>query len=135
MITNNLSTASTLLRKMTTAIPQAVVHHRALSYFTESLRQEDVARVDKWEAQVIKWEDDHNEYCPYDLPDISKWLLTYVSQNLIILCLLETTFVEVKRQLTVEEHNKIANGEVVMNFEGLSPGDFIVAGLELEQAQ
>jgi len=120
---------------MTTAIPQAVIHHRALSYFTESLRQEDAARVDKWEAQVIKWEDNYKEYCPYDLPDISKSPLTHVRQNLTIICLLETTFAEVKHQLTVEEHDKIANGEVVMNFEGLSPGDFIVAGLELEQAQ
>ena len=42
---------------------------------------------------------------------------------------------EVKHQLTVEEHDKIANGGVVMNFEGLSLGDFIVAELELEQAQ
>lgn len=49
--------------------------------------------------------------------------------------ILATTFAEVKRQLTVEEHDKIANGGVVMNFDGLTPGEFIVAGLELERAQ
>ena len=61
-----------MLRKMTTAIPHAIIHHHALSYFTESLRQEDAKRVEKWEAQVIQWEDDHDKYCPYDLPNISK---------------------------------------------------------------
>lgn len=67
--------ATTMLRKMVTAIPQAIMHQRALSYFTESLRQEDAQRVDTWEAQVILWENDHQEYCPYDLPEISKLLL------------------------------------------------------------
>ena len=57
---------------MTKAIPQAIIHHRALTYFTEGLRQEDAKRVEIWEAQVIKWENDHTEYCPYDLPDVSK---------------------------------------------------------------
>ena len=53
----------------------------------------------------------------------------------LFIILPETTFAEVKHQLTVEEHNKTAKGEVVMSFEGLSPMDFIVAGLDIEHAQ
>ena len=47
----------------------------------------------------------------------------------------ETTFAEVKRQLTVEEHDKSVQGEVVVSFEGLSPADFIATALDLEYAQ
>jgi len=65
------SSASTLLRKMTDAIPEAIIHHRAFSAFTESLRLEHVAQLDQWEDEVKKWEHDHSEYCPYDLPDQS----------------------------------------------------------------
>ena len=47
----------------------------------------------------------------------------------------ETSFAEVKHQLTIEEHNKTVKDEMVMSFEGLSPVDFIVVGLDLEHAQ
>ena len=57
---------------MTTAIPQAIIHHRALSAFTESLRLEHGEDlVNDWEAQVELWENDHKEKCPYDLPELS----------------------------------------------------------------
>ena len=42
---------------------------------------------------------------------------------------------EVKRQLAQEEHEKVAKGDTLVDFEGLSPGDFIVAALDLEHAQ
>ena len=45
------------------------------------------------------------------------------------------TFAEVKRQLTVEEHDKSVQGEVVISFEGLSPAEFIATALDLERAQ
>lgn len=71
LIYNKLS-ASTMLRKMTAAIPQAIVHHRALSAFTDSLRTEHGGNlVNNWEAQVILWEKNHKEKCPYDLPELS----------------------------------------------------------------
>lgn len=63
--------ASSLLRKMSLALPQAVVHHRALSAFTESLQAEHAEHVAEWEARVQKWELDHTLSCPYDVPEQS----------------------------------------------------------------
>ena len=40
-----------------------------------------------------------------------------------------------KRQLAQEEHEKVAKGDTLVDFEGLSPGNFIVAALDLEHAQ
>ena len=37
---------------MSLALPQAVVHHQALSAFTESLQAEHAEHVAKWDAQV-----------------------------------------------------------------------------------
>jgi hypothetical protein len=44
------------------------------------------------------------------------------------------TFAEVKRQLSEEEHNKVAKGDALNEFEGLSPSEFIVAALALEDS-
>jgi hypothetical protein len=64
--------ASTLFRKMSLALPQAVVHHRALSAFTESLQAEHAGHIVEWETQVRNWELNHALPCPYDLPEQSK---------------------------------------------------------------
>ena len=69
-------TASTLLRKMTHAIPQAVIHHRAFSAFTESLDEAHPGKAPEWESAVVEWEIDHRNPCPYDLPEQSMWLLS-----------------------------------------------------------
>jgi hypothetical protein len=66
-----MKTASTLLRKMTLALPQAVLHHRAFSAFTESLQAEHAGNVVEWETQVREWELNHALPCPYDLPEQS----------------------------------------------------------------
>ncbi|KIL56756.1 hypothetical protein M378DRAFT_57844, partial [Amanita muscaria Koide BX008] len=108
---------STLLRKMSLAIPQAIIHHRAFSAFSESLRAEHGQQMNKWDDQVKKWERNRNEYCPYNLPDQ------------------KITLAEVKRQLSQEEHEKVAKGDLMINSEGLSPGDFVVAALDLETIQ
>ena len=50
-------------------------------------------------------------------------------------CPSEISFADVKRQLSVEEHEKIAKGNPIMNFKGLSPAEFIVAALNLENIQ
>lgn len=47
----------------------------------------------------------------------------------------EITFADVKRQLSQEEHEKIVKGDSIINFEGLSPAEFIVAALNLENLQ
>jgi len=64
--------ASTLLRKMSLALPQAVIHHQTLSAFTESLQAEHAGHVAEWETQVQKWELNHTLPCPYDLLEQSK---------------------------------------------------------------
>lgn len=70
--------AATLLRKMSIAIPQAVIHHRALSAFTETLQIEHADHVVEWELQVQSWELDHSLPCPYNLPDQSAFCVLYL---------------------------------------------------------
>jgi Kyakuja-Dileera-Zisupton transposase len=61
-----------LLRKLTVAVPEAVVHHRALCAFSEGLREEHGDVVGEWEQQVLAWEADNTRFCPYDLPEESR---------------------------------------------------------------
>ena len=65
-------TGSQLLRKMALAIPDAIVHHRALSAFTDGMRLEHGDIIDEWESQVLAWEADSTKPCPYDLLDESE---------------------------------------------------------------
>ena len=55
------------MRKLTVAIPQAVIHDRAFRAFTESIRLEHHDAVKEWESQVVEWEADPSKFCPYDL--------------------------------------------------------------------
>jgi hypothetical protein len=58
---------------MSLAIREAVIHHRALLAFTESLQAENETLVRTWEGDVDHWEKDPlNVPCPYDLPEESK---------------------------------------------------------------
>ena len=60
---------------MTMAIREAVLHHRALVAFTESLQAENNTRtlVGMWENNVRIWElDPLNVPCPYDIPEESE---------------------------------------------------------------
>jgi hypothetical protein len=66
--------ASTLLQKLTLAIPQAVIHHWAFLAFSESLQVNHTKEMVNWENQVIAWEHDHDAYCPYNIPDQSECL-------------------------------------------------------------
>ena len=58
---------------MTLAIREAVIHHRALVAFTESLQAENETLVTAWEDNVRRWELDRlNVQCPYEIPEESK---------------------------------------------------------------
>jgi len=57
---------------MSLALPQAVVHHRAFSAFTDSLQAEHAGHMVEWETQVRNWELNHALPCPYDLPEQSE---------------------------------------------------------------
>ena len=65
---------------------------------------------------------------------VSPFLINH-PPHVIIWLFPEITFAEVKRQLAQEEHEKVAKGDTLVDFEGLSPGEFIVAGLDLEHTQ
>ena len=68
---NNIDSA--LLQKMTLAIREAVIHHRALVAFTESLQAENASLVSTWEDSVRRWEvDPLNVTSPYNIPEESK---------------------------------------------------------------
>ena len=64
-------TASTLLRKLLLAIPEAIIHHRAFTAFTESLQAEHGEQLLNWEEQIQGWEADHTLPCPYKIPEES----------------------------------------------------------------
>ena len=61
-----------LLRKLTLAMPEAILHHRAFCAFTEGLREEHGDELIEWERQVQEWESDNSQPCPYDLPEESE---------------------------------------------------------------
>ena len=63
--------ASALLRKLLLAIPEAIIHHRAFTAFTESLQVEHGEQLAEWEAQVLGWEADRTLPCPYEVPEES----------------------------------------------------------------
>jgi hypothetical protein len=63
-----------LLKKMSIAIPKAIIHHRAFMAFTDGLKVEHEAELVQWEQQIREWEQDHSKPCPYDLPEASKLL-------------------------------------------------------------
>jgi hypothetical protein len=58
-----------LLRRLTLAIPEAVIHQWALAAFTEGIQEEHPGLVQTWELQVLAWEMDNTGFCPYDLPE------------------------------------------------------------------
>lgn len=126
---------SALLQKMTMAIREAVIHHRALVAFTETLQAENDTLVGMWEKDVRLWElDPLNVSCPYEIPEESKYsailtVLTYLINNLTP----DVTWADVKRQLAIEDHLEVEAGKTV---EGkVTESAFIVAALELEDAQ
>ena len=126
---------SALLQKMTMAIREAVIHHRALVAFTETLQAENDTLVGMWEKDVRLWElDPLYVSCPYEIPEESKYsailtVLTYLINNLTP----DVTWADVKRQLAIEDHLEVEAGKTV---EGkVTESAFIVAALELEDAQ
>lgn len=129
-------TASTLLRKLSLAIPEAIIHHRAFTAFTESLQAEHAKQLIKWEAQVQSWEADRTLPCPYEIPEESMFATPSChTLRLIANLIIEITFAEVKRQLSQQEHERVEKEGTMAELDDASPGTFIVAALELEEAQ
>jgi hypothetical protein len=118
---------------MTLAISQAVIHHQALSAFTESLQAEHAKELVEWGNQVWKWESDRSLPCPYDLPDQSTSII-YGGYN-VLNSIIEVTFAQVKHQLSQEEHEKVVKGKECTDLDDITPSAFIIAALELEETQ
>lgn len=118
---------------MTLAIREAVIHHRALVAFTESLQAENASLVSTWEDSVRRWElDPLNVTCPYDIPEESKRSSNFF--NLLASKMkADVNWAEVKRQLAVEDHLEVAAGNAVEG--NVTPSAFVVVALELEEAQ
>jgi hypothetical protein len=58
---------------MILALREAVIHHRGLLAFTETLQAENESLVGEWEESVRRWEQDPlNVPCPYEIPEESK---------------------------------------------------------------
>ena len=121
-----------LLRRLTLAIPEAVVHNRALSAFSEGVKDTHPKLLALWECQVVDWENGVSDLCPYDLPDESTCHLYLPS---IAFSLSEVTLASVKKQLSDEEHQKAAHGEIDFNNLKTTAGDFVIKGLDLEEQQ
>ncbi|ESK83397.1 hypothetical protein Moror_15625 [Moniliophthora roreri MCA 2997] len=68
-----ISLASSLLKKLIKAIPEAIINTCAFSILDEGLRARYGSKVDEWEYQVSKWEQDHKKLCPYDRPEQGKF--------------------------------------------------------------
>ena len=118
---------------MTLAIREAVIHHRALVAFTESLQAENASLVRMWEDNVRRWElDPLNVTCPYDIPEESK-RSTYFFTLLASKMKVDVKWAEVKRQLAVEDHLEVEAGNALEG--NVTPSAFVVAALELEDAQ
>lgn len=64
-----LKTEVSLMSRMVKAIPEAVVNARALSQFTESLREDHGNDLKQWEQQLLEWENGTSAFCPYDVPE------------------------------------------------------------------
>jgi len=115
------------------AIPEAVVHDRALCAFTDVLREENPGHLAEWEQQVRDWEADHINFFPYEIPDESK--LPNACSRLFTHSLgAETTTAAVKKRLSEAEHEKATRGCEFIGL-GITPSDFIIGGLDLEEQQ
>ena len=60
-----------LLRRLTLAIPEAVLHHRAFTAFSEGIRDAQPQTLIMWQRQAFEWENGLSDLCPYELPDES----------------------------------------------------------------
>jgi hypothetical protein len=62
----NVCTGNSLLRKLSLAIPQAVLHSRAFHALTEGLRVGHEEELQEWERMVQEWDQDQEKPCPYE---------------------------------------------------------------------
>lgn len=48
---------------------------------------------------------------------------------------LEISFADVRRDLSVEDHNKLEQGDTTLSLSETTPSSFVVTGLNLEERQ
>ncbi|KAJ7587055.1 hypothetical protein C8J56DRAFT_1083227 [Mycena floridula] len=105
-----------LLRKLTLAIPYAVIHHRAHLAFTDGLKGLHAERLVEWEKAVEAWEENpESAPCPYELPEE------------------EGALNDVKKQMAEEEHARVVHGDARSG--DLTGSGVLIDALALEEAQ
>jgi hypothetical protein len=108
---------ASLFKKLSVALPDALIHNRAFVAFTKGIQAEHDNITSEWEKLVVDWEADQTRPCPYEFSDKDK----------------SQTFDEVKKQLAEEEHKKlVANHSIAVES---SPASFIIEGLRIEEVQ
>lgn len=124
-----------MLQKLTLAIPEAILHHRAHLAFTETLKSEDNSRVDEWQVQIEAWEQTHDGKCPYDLPDDCKNIQLSVQQGYSWRVVVN--FAEVKKQLSKEDHEQLEKEgtESTLHLNDMTLSVFLITGLEIQEQQ
>ncbi|KAL0575107.1 hypothetical protein V5O48_006857 [Marasmius crinis-equi] len=106
-----LALETSLVKKMITAIPQAVINVRVFHVFTEALKIDHASDLNAWLEQVVDWEQGSAVFCPYEVrePAIS--------------------LAKIKKKLAEEEQHRAEKGErAVMS-------SLIMEGVDLEDVQ
>ncbi|KAJ6479764.1 hypothetical protein C8R45DRAFT_1101208 [Mycena sanguinolenta] len=107
---------NSLLRKLVLAIPQAMLHNRAFTAFTDGLREGHEAELQDWERAVRAWETDNEKPNPYEYPDLEA-----------------ETMADVMLRISQDEHARVAeNGAAALL---VKPAAFLMAGIEIEDTQ
>ncbi|KAK7045518.1 hypothetical protein VNI00_007350 [Paramarasmius palmivorus] len=88
-----LDLANSLIKKLVKAISNLVVYTRAFTAFTEALQHNHSIELQKWEKQVVEWENKRSRYCPYEISSSS------------------INMAQVKKSLADEEHRREKSGE------------------------
>ncbi|KAJ7807698.1 hypothetical protein B0H14DRAFT_3091221 [Mycena olivaceomarginata] len=103
--------------KMVLAIPEAMIHSRAFSSFTASLREGHEKDLVKWEKMVREWEMDNEENPnPYDYVDVEA-----------------KTMADVLARIAEEEHQRVVrDGASALT---VKPGPFLIEGISIQTTQ
>ncbi|KAG7085673.1 hypothetical protein E1B28_003218 [Marasmius oreades] len=105
---------TSLVRKMVKVIPEAMVNAWAYVAFTKALQIDHAEDVKLWQDQVLKWETNQSNFCPYNVNDDT------------------LTLAKVKKDLADEEHQRELDGA---NTLATTASGLIIEGLEIEELQ
>ncbi|KAF7377213.1 CxC2 domain-containing protein [Mycena sanguinolenta] len=125
---------NSLLRKMVLAIPQAMIHSRAFTAFTEGLREGHEEELCKWEKMVRDWEADEDaSESPYDYAEVEGKCFDSLFTERTETGLTANTMADVLARLAAEEHERVVKHGVSALV--VKPGPFLIAGIQIQEEQ